>query len=69
MGGEGTQTRAQAQAHPPALTHAAGEHTGSSLVEVEGADTAHAIGDEGQHVAVEGRTLSWRQSSRSRGGG
>lgn len=33
-------------------THTGGEDTGGSLVEVEGADATHAIGDEGQHVAA-----------------
>lgn len=58
VGGEGAQAQAQVWAHPPAPTHAAGEHAGGSLVEVEGADAAHAIGDEGQHVAAGGRALS-----------
>ena len=41
-------------------THARGEDAGGGLVEVEGADAAHAVRDECQHVAAGRCTLSWR---------
>lgn len=63
MGGKGKgkgrgRRRPRPRATHPGPTHTAGEDTGGSLVEVEGADTAHAIGDEGQHVAARRRTMS-----------
>lgn len=41
-------------------THTSGEDAGGGLVEVEGADAAHAVRDKRQHVAAGRDTLSWR---------
>lgn len=52
--GESGQTWTQHKTPTPAPTHTGGENTGGCLVKVEGADAAHAVGDQRQHIAVGG---------------